>query len=258
LVYYEYMDVLIATVVGLILGSFASVVIERLGVRGGIVAGRSECPRCQQVLAWYDLIPLASFLWLRGRCRYCAVPIAIRYLCMELGMAFALGSYVFQNGWAGGLTLLEGGIIAGLVMLLFFDLRHQLLPDELTVPTGLLAAVRIGAYGIPEATSAAVGAVVLILFFGLLHTVSSGRWIGFGDVGLGGLLGLVLGWPYVLFVLVFAVWTGVLVGVFLMWLGRATMKTALPFGTFLNAMAVGALIEQDLFQALAEFLHALP
>jgi leader peptidase (prepilin peptidase)/N-methyltransferase len=248
------MEIALAILFGLILGSFTSVVVERLGRRGGIVAGRSECVRCGHILGWYDLIPLASFLLLRGKCRYCKGTISWLYPVIETAMAGALAFYIYVNGFAGGLSLLEMGIIVGLVMLFFFDFRHHLLPDELVVPTAVLAVVRIAVYGVPEPVQAGMGALLFMLLFGILHVASNGRWMGFGDVGLGAVLGLILGWPASLFVLVFAVWVGALVGVMLMFAGRAHMKSALPFGSFLTAMAIGALIRQDLFEQLAALL----
>lgn len=248
------MDVFIAVVFGLIFGSFTSVVVERLGRRGGIVAGRSECPECHHTLAWYDLIPLVSFMILRGECRYCSARISWRYPVIEAVMAGSLAFYIYVNGYAGALSLLESGIIIILVMLFFFDMRHHLLPDELVVPVAVLSAARIAVFGIPSPVSAGVGALLFMLLFGVLHVASDGRWMGFGDVGLGGTLGLMLGWPISLFVLVFAVWVGALVGIMLMVAGRAHLKSALPFGSFLAAVAVGALIRQDLFGILAAWL----
>ncbi|HXV26799.1 MAG TPA: prepilin peptidase [Candidatus Paceibacterota bacterium] len=247
------LEVLVAAGVGLCLGSFTSVFVERLGVRGGIVAGRSECPSCGHVLAWYDLVPLVSFLALRGRCRYCGTAISPRYPLMELVMASALGAYAWYRGFSGGLTLTEMAIIVVLVMLFFFDLRHHLLPDELVIPLGALAVLRIAIWDMPTPVSAGTGALVLMLLFGLLHAGTRGRGMGFGDVGLGAALGLVFGWPVALFVLLCAVWAGALTGIILLATGRAGMKTALPFGSFLTAMGAGAMIRQDLFAGLAEW-----
>lgn len=243
-----------AVLIGMMLGSFMGVVVERLGVRDGIATGRSECPKCHHILAWYDLLPIVSFVLMLRRCRYCSGLISWRYPLMELVMAAALGAYVYVNGWQGSLSFLEGGIVAGLVMLFFFDFRHQLLPDELVVPVAGLAVLRIGFFGVPEPVSAGIGALLLVLLFGTIHAGSRGTWMGFGDVGLGAVLGLILGWPSTLFVLVFAVWVGALVGLMLMFAKRAGMQTALPFGSFLTAVAIGALIRQDIFEQMAALL----
>lgn len=248
------MDVFLAVLFGLVLGSFTSVLVERLGRKGGIVAGRSECVHCGHALHWYDLVPLVSFLLLKGRCRYCARRISWQYPVIELVMAGSVGVYVYVNGFVGVLSLLEAGIIAGLVMLFFFDMRHHILPDELVVPTAVLAVARIAVYGVPGPVGAGIGALLFMLLFGLLHAASRGRWMGFGDVGLGAVLGLILGWPASLFVLIFAVWSGAFVGILLMLAGRAHMKSALPFGSFLTAVTIGALIRQDLFEQLAALL----
>ena len=247
----------VLAVFGLILGSFTSVVVERLGRRGGIVAGRSECVHCRHELGPLELVPVFSFLFLHGRCRHCRGAISSQYLTIELVMAGAFVLYGLENGFSGLLSVLELGIIAGLVMLFFFDMRHYVLPDELTVPVAALAVTRIAVFGTPTPLSAALGALLLLGLFALLHGVSGGRWMGFGDVGLGMVLGLVLGWPASLFVLVFAVWAGALVGGVLMIAGRANMKSALPFGSFLAAVAVGALVRQDMFEQFAALLYVL-
>src|SRR5688572_28324832 len=129
----------IAIIAGLMLGSFLSVLTDRWYTREGIIAGRSRCRQCMHTLQWYDLFPVVSWILLRGRCRYCHAPIPIRYPLMELGMAGALGAYVYYQGVPSSWMMVDLVIVAGLVALFFFDLRWQILPDILTL--GLSAVV---------------------------------------------------------------------------------------------------------------------
>ena len=131
---------------GLCTGSFLNVVIARLPQGKNIVFPRSACPRCGHLIAWYDNIPVASWLVLRGRCRSCGGPISWRYPAVE-----ALTALVFL------VALLRRGVdldlvaallfLAGLIVITGIDLEHQMIPDEITVPgiaVGFLASLATG------------------------------------------------------------------------------------------------------------------
>lgn len=236
------MDIVVASAVGLILGSFLSVLLARWPKFDDVVAGRSRCPHCSHVLAWRDLVPLVSWLLLRGRCRYCRAPVSPLYPALELVMAGALGGYVAAQGlvWPWDLFILPAIVI--LVMLFFFDLEWQVLPDALT---GLLTVLALGHLFIdrpfPWTTGLATGlfAAAAVL---LVYVFTKGRGVGLGDVKLAFPLGVLFGSPGTLGIVLTAVWAGALVGVGLLVTRRATMKTALPFGSFWTAASVAALI----------------
>lgn len=213
-------------------------VLERLPSGGkGIVAGRSECPHCHHVLAWYDLIPLISYATLGGRCRYCRARISPRYPLLELAMAGVFAASVL----VAGLDVLDLAILFGLVALFFFDLRYQILPDVFVFPLIALAVLRLGTTHDYLAFWGPVSGVLFFGFFLALYLVSHGRWLGFGDVKLALLIGLLFGRSAV-GVTLLAIWSGAAVGVGLMLTGRANRQTALPFGSFWAAVAIITMI----------------
>jgi leader peptidase (prepilin peptidase)/N-methyltransferase len=232
------MAILVAVVLGLILGSFMSVLVGRWETREGIVTGRSECPDCRRVLAWYDLIPLASWLMLRGRCRYCRAPISVRYPLMELVMAGTLGAYAWQYGLSTFWAISDVLILFGLVTLFFFDLRWHLLPDAVVFTLIGIVFVRLVWLRPDLLTNGLMTGVGLAALLGLLWLASHGSWLGLGDVKFAFLVGLLFGYPGAVGVTLVAVWVGALFGLGLMSLHRATLKTALPFGSFWSAIAV--------------------
>lgn len=231
-----------AAIAGLLLGSFLSVLISRWPRWRGAGAGRSRCPHCMHVLAWYDLVPLVSWLFLRGACRYCKTPISAWYPILELTMAGVLGAYAFLYGIRTGWYAFDYLILFALVALFFFDFKHHMLPDAITFPLGLLVLIRMFSLRPDLLVNALATGALLCAVFGLLYAVSRGRWLGFGDVKLAFVIGLLFGYPGAVGVTLLAMWAGALVGVGLMAAHRATMKTALPFGSFWTAAAIAALL----------------
>lgn len=239
----------LAVGLGLILGSFLSVLLERLpagrqawGPAHGIISGRSECPDCHHVLAWYDLVPLASWAFLAGRCRYCGARISALYPALELAMAAVFGLYVLRYGFPSAWQAGDLVILFGLVALFFFDLRHRILPDVITLPLIVFVLVRLFTMRPDLLANALATGTLLAALCGLLYLLSHGRAIGLGDVKLAFLIGALSGYPLAVGVTLLAIWAGALAGVGLMLAGRATMKTALPFGSFWTAAAVASVI----------------
>ncbi|HVS79131.1 MAG TPA: prepilin peptidase [Candidatus Saccharimonadales bacterium] len=248
---------------GLAAGSFVNALVWRLREQQNtkktqskpnlsIVNGRSMCPNCRHVLAWYDLIPIISWLALRGRCRYCGQAISIQYPLVELagGVVFG-GSYWFwpqtvhQNGqW----ILLAAWLAAfvGLLALAVCDLRWMLLPNKILYPALLVAVVGrvayIAAYAPrkPHALAMWLGSVAIASgVFWLLYTISQGKWIGYGDVRLGLVTGTLLAYPGTSFLMIFlASALGSLSVVPELAKGQKTMASRLPYGPFLIAATV--------------------
>lgn len=239
------MGTVIAVIVGLMLGSFLSVLLGRWPHFTGAMTGRSHCPNCMHELAWYDLVPLFSWLMLRGRCRYCRAPIPVFYPALELVMAAALGLYAYSYGMPTPWHFLEYAILFGLVSLFFFDLKHQMLPDVIVLPLGVLGIVRLWLVPRGEPLDAVVTGLALALVFGGLYVVSRGRWLGFGDVKLALVVGILFGGRAAVVVTLLAVWAGALFGLALMGLRRATMTTPIPFGSFWTAVAVFTMLWPD-------------
>ena len=231
---------------GAVIGSFLNCVIWRLRTKESFLRGRSYCPKCRHVLAAADLVPLLSFLLLRGKCRYCSLRIDPSYFLIEsaTGLLFLLVALVsFPAGAASiGMTamaelLLGWFLVAVLVIVFVFDLRYMLIPRSLTLPAAALAFAANIALG-DDILMAAIGIAVGGGFFWLQRVLSQGKWIGGGDVYLGLLMGAALGFPLVLVALFFAYVIGAVFGVSMMAVRRKSMKSEIPFGTFLSAATI--------------------
>jgi leader peptidase (prepilin peptidase)/N-methyltransferase len=240
--------VVVSTLAGLAIGSFLNVVIYRVPIGKSIVSPPSACPGCGAPVEPRDNIPVLSWLLLRGRCRHCQAPIAIRYPVVEAltAILFALTAVRFGASW----TLpAELAFVAGVIALAAVDFERFLLPRAIFYPTFVLvlallllaAAItgRWGRLGVAIACAAAAFAVFFIINF---------VWpagLGFGDVRLAALLGLALGWLgpwYVVVGFLISCLLGALLGLGLMLAGKASRKTALPFGVFLGAGFIIALL----------------
>jgi leader peptidase (prepilin peptidase)/N-methyltransferase len=212
---------------------------------------RSQCLHCGYQLKWYDLIPIMSWLSLKGKCRTCKHAIGWFELAMEVGVvAFFVLSYLL---WPGGITTglavahfvlwLVAGVI--MAMLLAYDAKWFLLPDRLTIA---LAVVGLAIVGVTLAGSADVvatllgasGAVAALAgLYGLLYVVSKGRWVGLGDVKLGVGLGLLLlNWQVAIIALFLANFIGCLVVIPLLVTKKIQRNAHIPFGPLLIVGAV--------------------
>jgi leader peptidase (prepilin peptidase)/N-methyltransferase len=219
---------------GLVVGSFLNVVIARVPAGESVVHPGSRCPRCGHALAWFENVPLLSWLLLRARCRSCHAPISARYPAVELltGCLF-LGCWLrFGLSW----DLLRGLLLVGfLIPLTFIDLEHWLLPFELTLPglaVGILSSLLLG-WGTLE--DAVLGATAGFLFFWGLEALV--RWLlgkeglGAGDKWLMALLGAFLGWRPLFGLVLLSNVQGALVGSALLLVrGRAGPTPAPPAG----------------------------
>ncbi|MBX4211373.1 MAG: prepilin peptidase [Candidatus Yanofskybacteria bacterium] len=240
------MAYILASLLGLILGSFFNVVIARFGTES-VVRGRSHCMHCRHTLAWYDLIPIVSFLLLKGRCRYCNQSISIRYMLLELLSGAVLVVIAALYGFTAS-AFLWGASSLVLVLLLFFDATYFILPDGLVIALGLLGLLDKILFHHDLLVPSLLIGFLLSFLFAILYVVSAGSWVGFGDVKLIFSLGLLLGYPHAVVVVVGAIWTATLVGLSLIIIRQAHWKTALPFGSFLAAMALaGIFLYERLF-----------
>ena len=250
-------------VFGLCLGSFVNALVWRLyeqsekGAKSlSIARGRSMCPHCRHELAPLDLIPVFSWLTLRGKCRYCGKPISVQYPLVELTTAALFvvsyvwwpqtlnGQQVTGNDLVFGLWLV---LLVGLMALFVYDMRWFLLPNRILYPLAGIAVVYavLNALSVaPADLSAALGKTVLAVLIGggvfyVLFQVSKGKWIGGGDVKLGWLLGLLVGTPggAVLFIFLGSL-LGSLISVPLLANGRLKRTSVIPFGPFLIIGAV--------------------
>jgi len=250
-------------VFGTVIGSFLNAVIWRLRTRESFVKGRSYCPHCRHRLSPADLVPVASFLVLGGRCRYCRKPISYQYITVEIavGLLFAVAAARLSDLYAPfyGLSfatalLRDWYFIAVLTIVFVFDLRYMMILRSVTLPATILAIAANLALGMPV-TSLALGMIVGGGFFWLQYRLSRGTWIGGGDIALGTLMGAMLGFGGTLLALLVAYIVGAAFGLVLIALKKADGKTRLPFGTFLAAatalvMLQGEVIIRLLFPGL--------
>lgn len=232
---------------GLCIGSFLNVVIYRLPRRESFMLGRSRCPACGHNLAWYDLIPLFSFLILRGKCRYCRAFISLRYplielltgtvfilLYLRLGMTVTLVKYAFFSAFL---------IVVGMI-----DLEHYIIPDRLVVAGlagGILLDVLSKDVGI---RSAVLGAAVAAGFLLLVALLSRGG-MGGGDIKLASVTGLFLGWPSGPLGIFLGSCLAGITGVFLLVLRLKRGKDPIPFGPFIALGSFLSLLWGDSFIA---------
>jgi leader peptidase (prepilin peptidase)/N-methyltransferase len=240
-------------VMGLLVGSFLTVVVDRVPNGGSVVQPPSACGACGNRLTAPDLVPIGSWLVLRGKCRHCGNPIGVEPLIIEISTAtiFVLFGLKF-----GADPVLPAFCIFGaaLVALVWIDLHVFRLPREITYTAFVLSSIAIVIAALvddePERIwMAALGAAIALAIMGLIYVASRGG-MGDGDVRLAPLLGLHLGYlnPGIVPVgLFFGFAIGAVVGVAAMAVGKAGRKTALPFGPFLAAGAVLAVFTGQWF-----------
>jgi leader peptidase (prepilin peptidase) / N-methyltransferase len=231
-----------AAAFGAVIGSFLNVCIYRLPLDKSVVWPASACPQCGRLLAWYENIPVVSWIVLRGHCRTCAAPIGIRYPIIE-----ALTAAMFGLAWwhYGPGVLLASRLVFGCVLIVLFaiDLEHQLLPNAITLP-GIVVGVVFSFFTEPGWMASLIGVLVgggvLYSVAELYYRVRHEEGLGMGDVKMLAMVGAFLGWKLVLLTLMLASLSGSVIGLVLIVSGRGGMKYALPFGTFLALGAAAA------------------
>jgi len=265
--------ILIAGVIGLLVGSFLNVVILRLPARmaatweqearevleleteqvplpPGIVRESSHCPSCKHRLSVLDNIPLLSWLLLRGRCRYCQTKISIQYPLVELLSAVLSAVIVWKLG--PSMQGLAGLLLTwALIALSGIDFRTQLLPDQLTMPLlwlGLLLALLPMFVAAPSAiVGAAVGYLSLWSVYWLFKLLTGKEGMGYGDFKLLAALGAWMGPLALLPIILLSSFIGALVGGSLMILRKRNSQTPMPFGPFIASAGWVWFVEGDRF-----------
>ncbi len=231
----------ISFIFGICVGSFLNAAIFRVHEGTSVAKGRSKCRSCELPLSAIDLIPVLSYLLLRGRCRRCKSAISWQYPLVELatGLLFIL---FFLKHQEFSLILIRDWIFVSFLMIIFvYDLHHMLILDRFTLPAMIVAIILNLWLGTTGASSMIFGALALGGFFYGQFALSQGKWVGGGDIRMGALMGLMLGLSQGLVALFLAYLLGAIVGVILLVLKKAQGKTALPFGTFLT-LATAALL----------------
>ncbi len=232
--------------VGLALGSFLNVVATRLPLKERFWAGRSRCPHCRTTLAWHDNLPVLSFLYLRGRCRFCGAAISWRYPLLELAGGLLVLALWLKYPWSPRL-IAYGPFGAALLVLTAIDLEHLLLPDAITYPgivAGLGLALLLPSPGFWEALlGAGLGGGFFFLTARLYEWFSGKPGLGGGDVKLLAMIGAFLGVSSLPFIIFLSAALGSLAGLGLtlaggVWRGSQWRAARIPFGPFLAAAAL--------------------
>ncbi len=233
-------------ILGLFFGSFLNVLADRLP-HGRTLLGRSKCDNCHHELSWRDLIPIISFIELKGKCRYCKASLSIQYPLSEIftGAIFLL-TWILSNQWYQDTTLhiVHIVIAAVLIVMMLSDIRYQIIPDSMQVILFLLGIGRLILLGMLQQDMIMIGwleymgwaflhgvvvmAPLLTVFF-----VTKGRGMGFGDVKFAFITGFILGLWSGLGALYIGFITGGVIGAFLILSRRGKPKSKIAFGPFL-------------------------
>lgn len=257
--YFGHAAYLFIFVLGLILGSFLNSIIWRLWDNIAIFSrSRSMCIDCRQQLTWKENIPLISWLILKGRCAHCKKEISLVYPLVELGMAITLtlvARHYFPISNFSEVSLVRDIIFTGFLVVIFVqDLRYQvILSNVVWIGTifGLVINISFLHY---DFNSLALGALIGGGFFLAQYLISKGRWIGGGDVRMGVMMGVWLGWQNTIVAIFLAYIIGAIFAVYLLATKKAKGDTAVPFGTFL---AVTTMISLYWGQALIHWYIGL-
>lgn len=249
---------------GAAVGSFLNVVADRLPAGKSIISPPSHCPNCQRKLSAKDMIPIFSYLWLRRRCRYCGATIPMRLFWVELGTAvlFTFLYWHYGLGWELTIVALYCCLF---IALLVIDLEHGILPNKIVYPgmaIALIVAILGSIFGFEPrgvadsgfglgVVDAAIGGGIglgLLLIPALIYRGG----MGWGDIKLAGLIGLVTGFPLVFVAMFLAIVSGGLVAGVLLLLKLKGRKEAIAFGPFLSLAAMATLFwGSDLLNWLA-------
>ena len=253
-----YLIIFFIFIFGLIIGSFLNCLIWRLHKNEGML-DRSYCPKCKKQIAWYDNIPVLSFILLGGKCRHCGKSISWQYPVVELitGILFAVaviwnlefGIWNIDLAQITNYQLLitiirDWFLISVMIVIFIYDLRWYLILDKVALPACAIIFLFNFFLGISW-QNMLISGIIGSSFFLIQFIISKGKWIGGGDIRLGLLMGLALGWPYVILAIFLAYLIGSAVGVGLILAGKKQWGSKVPLGVFLSTAAIITLFFGD-------------
>jgi leader peptidase (prepilin peptidase)/N-methyltransferase len=229
---------------GLIVGSFLNVCIHRIPRSESILFPPSHCPRCSRRITWKDNIPVISFLFLRGRCRFCGEGISFRYPLVEL-LTACFSLYLFSVSSSLIEYLIYFVFAASLIAISFIDLQHRIIPNQISIPgifLGFLASFLLPRITWTDSLMGILfggGIIYLVIVVYYLFTRREG--MGGGDLKLLAMIGAFLGWKGAVFSLVAGALAGSVLGLTLMLVRGWSRRAQIPFGPFLSLGAAGFL-----------------
>lgn len=230
-------------VFGLIWGSFLNVCIYRLPLKKSIIFPASSCPNCGNKIYFYDNIPVFSYIFLKGKCRFCKKPISFRYPLVEILTAVVLVISYLKFGWGWDFAA-KFLLFSGLIVLSFIDWEHKILPDVLTLPLlglGIIFSFFTSQISILQSLLGVLaGGLTLFLTAWLGEKIFKKEALGGGDIKLAAMLGAFLGWQNVLLLFILAALLGSLYGISfkLFFANKSKESSVIPFGPFLSLAAV--------------------
>jgi leader peptidase (prepilin peptidase)/N-methyltransferase len=240
------------TLLGVSVGSFLNVCIDRLPQKRSLFFPGSACDECRRKLSTKDMVPVVSYLWLRGKCRYCGAKIPLRVLMVEVltGLLFFLAFWQFGLSAEFAITAFWCSIF---LVIMFIDWEQKLILNKITYPSAIIALVILSIdsiinepiffpervyYPTPAILSGVISAFVLLVIFLFIIIIRPGS-MGMGDAKLVALIGLITGFPLVIFGMLIGVLIGGLVAIILLSFRLKGRKDIIPYGTFL---AIGPIV----------------
>jgi len=252
----EWLVITLVALFGLMVGSFLNAFDYSLKSKKPIIKRRSECPKCKHKLKTIDLIPVFSYLFQQGNCRYCKKPISVQYPVVEIITAFIFAAIfwlLFLTSGSLNLAVVSYTqviqllflffAVSALILIVIADLREMIIPDEIVIPAIYVSLAFAFIFpflsGMPPTEAITkffyylLAAVIGSGFFYSMILISKGKWMGGGDVKLAILMGLVLGWPLILLALFVSFISGSIFGVSLIIANKKKFADTIPFGPFL-------------------------
>lgn len=240
-------------VFGAVVGSFLNVCIYRIPAGVSIVSPPSRCTACSKPIAFYDNIPIISYIVLMGRCRRCGSPVSARYPAVEAVTGLFASALFFKFGLTPGFFIYSA-FIAALIVITFIDIDHQIIPDVISlpgIPLGLGASFFLPSVGIADSVIGTIAGGGLLFGIAAAYYYSTGKeGMGGGDVKLLAMIGAFTGWRGVLMTVLAGSVSGAILGGALMLVHGKGGKHPIPFGPFL---AAGAAVYVFAGEALIEW-----
>jgi prepilin signal peptidase PulO-like enzyme (type II secretory pathway) len=231
----QFVSSLIAFIFGASIGSFLNVLIDRLP-SGESINGRSHCDYCGKKIAWYDLFPIISFIFLKAKSRCCKKKLSFQYPLIEIvtGLVFTFITNKFTaiDLRSGVIFLSFLGIVSSLIVIFVSDLKYHLISDYILLAL-FIFSVPIVIFLKEGPINSIISAIIVCLPIFLIYFISKERAMGLGDVYLSAIMGFFLGWKEGLLALYIAFITGALFGLMLIAIKNKKLKSKVAFGPFL-------------------------
>ena len=251
------MDLLLVSVLGALWGSFANVCIYRLPLRGGVVKGRSFCPKCKKKIFWYENIPILSYLILGGKCSKCKKKISFQYLLVESISIFSFLIIYYFFG-VSITTILLIILFLSFIVIFFIDLKHYIIPDILTFPMMVLGFLKSFDPNLnplfPNYINSLLGGIIgygiiwlLILFY---KKIRNKEGMGLGDAKILAVVGFWFGWVSIPFVIFLSSTIALIVVIPDLLKKKKKLTSQIPFGPYIIIATIIFIVFKDTFLSL--------